>query len=171
MVLLAAKGDKDDHEYGMRIEVNHPGMILAIEPKPGEITNKWINPHSPDWNDKSAEWYKPVWCKAPCPPTFRIGSANRRFHWALLPVPRDYAPGSREYVMLVLLAPELKLSRGDVDFNFGVALNAQGEIGFRPSLSDTIRVELKERTDLPDPSKFDLLDWTEPNPPCGTPSR
>ncbi len=166
LVLSAIKGDKDGFEYGLRLEQNHPKILLAIQPSAGEITNAWINPHAPDWGP--ADWYQPVWCRMPCPIEF---NGNNGFYNVLnTPTESIGERAGDEFVGLQVLSdafPELS----GVPIGFSVVFNEHGDIVSKQLSGDQMRNFMRENPGkLPDPGRFELLPWTQRQPPCGVPT-
>lgn len=165
LVFVGHKGDKDKTEYGVELMENHPNVVFAIEPRPGQITHAWIHPIQPEWSTE-AEWYKPVWYRSPCPTVFLD---NGVFTWAFgLPGDAErFVQDPGEYFMLHGKAPSLGLRTGDA-FTVSAVLNADGEVVKFPPEPDAIRTERAEHPEWPDSTSLRLENWTGRNLPCAT---
>jgi len=141
---------------------NHPRVIFAIRPAPGDLSQGWIYPYKPDrWK---GQWYRPVWYKYPCP--LELGS-NGEFGINL--AGHDSAQlgfESGDQIQLLVEFPRIITYR-NLPYNFSVIINRDGDIQERPPQDDASRRAKLDDSSLPDPNDFQLRDWLQPESPCG----
>lgn len=171
LAFIANKGDKDADEYQARDEMdrNHPTVVFGIRPEAGTISNGWIHPHAPDWGRESSdppEWYRPEWYCVPCPLELASGDGT------LYDFGVDDRPQfpSSEFVRLNLALGSVR-SKLDTPYTISLMLNSKGDVVGRNPLGDNERRVWRENPSLPNPAErpgdFDLVRWTEVEPPCG----
>ncbi len=164
LVCVATKGDYDGHKYGLDTSSNHPHVIFAIRPRPGEITNRWIVPNRDLYDEENpptwtldrypVEWYKLPWTDDPV-----------KHKQPSLAVENSASPFD------AMIEPRLQLSISDLDvkyinhlepYTFAFTIDENGRIIERHGLADDHRFAREnEPHRYPDPKTYYLRDWDD----------
>ncbi len=169
LVCIALKGDMDDAEYGWKLTRNHPHVIFAIRPKPGDISRGWIHPNPPGTKPRfkgdawMGEWYMPVWYKLSCPVEWPAGRRYDAWFSDRNLLPPQYSAG--DYAHLMIEFPSIMVTQQGL-YNIEAIIDKLGVIS-KIKQGDPARLAYRADPSLPNPDDFKLLTWDSPDPPCG----
>lgn len=165
LLCAAIKADEDTHVMNLKLPGNHPRVLFALRPRIGDVSEGWIYPYRPEhWN---GQWHRPVWYKLPCPLVMAdAGKVAMAFDKLSAIISSN---GFADRVQLRIEFRGLITSLG-TPYNFTVLLDQDGVIQGPQTQDDPSRSARSAVKSFPDPDAFELLDWTEPAPPCRPPN-
>lgn len=174
LVCVAMKGDRDCIDYGWKTTRNHPSVVFAIRPQPGEITDGWIMPYAPAEHPRfegdrwRGNWYRPLWYKIACPVEWTGISTYLLFFSPAYALGPEFSGGRHVQIRVLFQNRRRLLNDGSMYyFQFVIVADDSGEIVQRGLGGDANRLELQSNKHLPNPKDFELVDWTAFDPPCG----